>query len=126
MSTNFPKLVDEEKPDIRDAFEKMKPKTGVSKSKTVLPRSPEKEKKQQISVADFFGSATIHRVESKTSATATSKRKTVSNSQQSVRSFVSGLLESGCIFGNERRTVLLILCNQRVRRDTGGLLLRPE
>ena len=67
-------IVDEEKPDIKAAFERTKPKSEPS-TKTVKPPSPEKSKKQ-VSVMDFFGGA-IHRVESKTSGTASNKRKAV-------------------------------------------------
>ena len=66
---------DEEKPDIKSAFEKMKPRTEPS-TKQNVSKSPEKNRKQ-VSVMDFFGSAEIHRKESKTSATASNKRKAV-------------------------------------------------
>ena len=68
-------MVDEEKPDIKAAFERTKPKSEPS-SKPVKQPSPEKSRKQ-VSVMDIFGGGAIHRVESKTSGSASNKRKAV-------------------------------------------------
>ena len=71
--------IDEEKPDIKAAFERAKPRAApaAAAEPTTAHASPDRNRKQ-VSVADFFGGGSIHRVESKTSGSTSNKRKAVS------------------------------------------------
>ena len=72
---------DENRPTIRAAFNRVKGKPEETPAESKKDKSPPKK---MVSINDFFGGGTVHRVERPTPSSAT-KRKAVSDENEPAR-----------------------------------------